>query len=188
MAELHITKQAAAQRQLDAAIRLLFSGEDFIAVHTLTAAAHTVLTDLDYKSGGKSEIPYLEVMEQLQEQFPWEKRFQADVHGFKAWIQSGNRAGANFLKHANRDADKSLNVGVLTTDHMLLEACTMYLNMKLEPRTEMYAYARWHLAVYPSLEEDRITTEYGEVSELSREQQIEFGSYLLAAMVNHKSD
>ena len=187
MAELHITKQAAAQRQLDAAIRLLFLGEDLIAVHTLAAAAHNLLSDLDLKSGGMSNVPYLEVMEQLQEQFPSEMRFQTDIREFKNWLQSKNRTGANFLKHADRDAGKSLNVETLTTDHMLLEACSMYRDLKLEPTSEMHVYARWHLAVYPHLPEDRILTEYGEISELSRDQQIEFGSCLLEAMSNRGS-
>lgn len=47
MADLSITKQAAAQRQIDAAIRMLFlHGEDFIAIHTVAAAARTILNDL----------------------------------------------------------------------------------------------------------------------------------------------
>jgi hypothetical protein len=47
MADLSITKPAAAQRQIDAAIRMLFlHGEDFVAIHTVAAAARTILNDL----------------------------------------------------------------------------------------------------------------------------------------------
>jgi hypothetical protein len=42
-----ITKQAAAQRQIDTAIRMLFlHGEDFTAIHTIAAAARTIVKDL----------------------------------------------------------------------------------------------------------------------------------------------
>jgi hypothetical protein len=41
-----ITKLGAAQRQLDAAIRMYFSGEDELAVHTVAAAAYALLQDL----------------------------------------------------------------------------------------------------------------------------------------------
>jgi hypothetical protein len=47
MADLSITKPAAAQCQIDAAIRMLFlHGEDFVAIHTVAAAARTILNDL----------------------------------------------------------------------------------------------------------------------------------------------
>lgn len=41
-----VTKLGAAQRQLDAAIRMYFSGEDELAVHTVAAAAYALLQDL----------------------------------------------------------------------------------------------------------------------------------------------
>ena len=41
-----VNKLEAATRQLDAAIRLLFAGEDIVAVHTLAGAASAVLTNL----------------------------------------------------------------------------------------------------------------------------------------------
>ena len=50
MAELHLTKQAAAQRQLDAAVRIFFTGEDVLAIHTIVSAANNVLTDHDNNS------------------------------------------------------------------------------------------------------------------------------------------
>ena len=50
---IHITKIAAAKRQLDAAIRMFFAGEDELAVHTIAAAAFRVLRDL-HKKRGKS--------------------------------------------------------------------------------------------------------------------------------------
>lgn len=47
-----ITKIAAAQRQLDAAIRIFFQREDELAIHTLVAAAFQVLRDITKARGG----------------------------------------------------------------------------------------------------------------------------------------
>jgi len=48
---IYITKLAAAQRQLRAAIRMFFSGEDELAVHTVAFAAYKVLSDLKADRG-----------------------------------------------------------------------------------------------------------------------------------------
>jgi len=50
-ATIHITKLAAAQRQLRAAIRMFFSGEDELAIHTVASAVYRVLSDLKSKRG-----------------------------------------------------------------------------------------------------------------------------------------
>ena len=51
---LHITKLAAAERQVKAAIRMFFAREDSLAVHTVAAAGYQLLADLKAKRG-KSE-------------------------------------------------------------------------------------------------------------------------------------
>ena len=48
---IYITKLAAAQRQLCAAIRMFFAGEDGLAVHTVASAAYRVLSDLKAERG-----------------------------------------------------------------------------------------------------------------------------------------
>jgi hypothetical protein len=48
---VHINKIAAAGRQLDAAIRMFFSGEDDLAIHTVASAAFRVLRDVTEKRG-----------------------------------------------------------------------------------------------------------------------------------------
>jgi hypothetical protein len=50
-AVVHVNKIAAAGRQLDAAIRMFFSGEDELAVHTVASAAFRVLRDVAEKRG-----------------------------------------------------------------------------------------------------------------------------------------
>ena len=50
-ASVHISKLAAAQRQLTAAIRLYFVGEDELAVHTVASAAYRLIADLKAARG-----------------------------------------------------------------------------------------------------------------------------------------
>lgn len=50
-ARLHITKLAAAQRQLRAAVRMFFAEEDELAIHTVASAAYRVLSDLKAERG-----------------------------------------------------------------------------------------------------------------------------------------
>lgn len=50
-AKLHITKLAAAERQLRAAIRMYFSGEDDLAIHTVASATYRLLADLKAERG-----------------------------------------------------------------------------------------------------------------------------------------
>jgi hypothetical protein len=44
--EVHVTKIAAAQRQLRAAVRMFFVEEDVLAVHTVASAAYRIVRDL----------------------------------------------------------------------------------------------------------------------------------------------
>jgi len=50
-AKLHITKLAAAKRQLRAAIRMYFAGEDELAIHSVASAAYRLLADLKAERG-----------------------------------------------------------------------------------------------------------------------------------------
>lgn len=49
---IQISKLAAAQRQLDAAIRMFFKREDELAIHTVAAAAFQILRDVTKQRGG----------------------------------------------------------------------------------------------------------------------------------------
>ena len=51
MAEIHVTKLAAAKRQLCAAVRIYFAGEDELAVHIVASAAYRLISDLKSQRG-----------------------------------------------------------------------------------------------------------------------------------------
>jgi len=180
MADVHITKQAAAQRQIEAAVRILFAEEDPLAVHTVVAAAHNILVDLANKNEKQPVLDdaYSYALKQLHKHFP-DKTLKWNLQEFKTWYRRVSRRPANFLKHADEDTAKTLNPATLKTDHLLLEACTIYMELGFKPTPEMNAFARWHLAVYPHEEQDPIETAAGFVHRLDRTDQLQFGAFLL---------
>jgi hypothetical protein len=64
-ASLHVTKLAAAKRQLQAAIRLFFLEEDELAIHTVASASYGLLKDLK-RDRGVSEVADVYHTSQLQ--------------------------------------------------------------------------------------------------------------------------
>jgi hypothetical protein len=51
MAKIRINKIDAARRQLDAAIRMTFGGEDPVAIHSVVAAGHRIIRDICEQRG-----------------------------------------------------------------------------------------------------------------------------------------
>lgn len=188
MGSLEITKPMAAQRQIDAAIRMLFSGEDTLAVHTVAAAAHRIVLDLTEKGTGKrGQNPYTESLRgtlttlyrDRLETSQLRARIQNDLPQFQSFFLHHLNRPANFLKHANRDAGESLDENSLETDLLLLVSCTEYKTLGFAWTTEMLAFCIWHLAVYPNEPTDPIKTAAGYLHDLSRPDQLECGNFLL---------
>ena len=189
MASVEITKPTAAQRQIDAAIRILFSGEDILAVHTVAAAAHRIVLDLTEKrSGTRGQGPYAEPLREglttlYQEQLgisPPNAAIQRVLPQFEKLFQEHLNRPANFLKHADRDTGESLDQDSLQTDLLLLISCIAYEGLGLNSTPEMEAFCRWHLGVYPHEATDPIKTGAGYVHDLSRPHQLEAGDFLLS--------
>ena len=90
------------------------------------------------------------------------------------------RHPANFLKHADRDDERSLNPKDLDTDKLLLITCSTYAELGLEYTLEMKAFGKWCLAIWPREDGDKIKTGAGYVHEMSRAHKLEFGNFLLS--------
>jgi uncharacterized protein YlaN (UPF0358 family) len=184
--EIHITKEAAAQRQIDAAIRMLFSGEDMLAVHTVAAAAYGILTNLDDKRTEPTlNKLYAEVLADVGKRLDLPRRqvtkeiAALNVINFKTLIEQYRRKPSNFLKHANRDSDKLLDVSTLNTESLILAACGLYREVGLKTTAEMNVFGRWHLGAYPHEQGDEIETDIGQLHELPHEVQLQVGAILL---------
>lgn len=164
-AKLHVNKLAVAQRQLRAAIRMFFAGEDELAIHTVASAAYSVLSDLkaklgqdevgdyhltsifyavrDYRRGTLptylSEDPEtMKCIRELAEQLPIVastniKDITATVSSdvAKKFWQQRNKV-ANFLKHADRDAQSHVALDDVNNLHLLMQALSAYIDLKCD--------------------------------------------------------
>jgi hypothetical protein len=181
-ADGHLTKFAAAQRQLNAAIRLTLRGEDEVAIHTIAAAAYRILRDIKQKEGrneladlwalslfkmandlvcktnyelpkGIADSDYLvdlikkvvgkiadgeiKTAEDLKVMIPIDQQ-QSHWRTFNA--------SANFLKHADKDSDKSIDIEALDNDTLLLRASAAYIGLmggEHTPETQAYGLYRF---------------------------------------------
>ncbi len=86
---IRVSKLDAARRQLDCAIELWFADQDAVSIHTLAAAAHQIIHDINKKKGG-------------QELFFDSMKIRDEHRGeFVALV----KRSMNFFKHADKDAE-----------------------------------------------------------------------------------
>lgn len=134
---IRIAKLPAALRQLDAAIRLLFAGEDPIAVHTLVGAASILLGDLT---------------EHCVPDRSWDREAQAAVGLTPSEYFNIMRKAQNFLKHARDDHEAELEFDPADTESLAFWA--VMNASELAPMTpEMQVFQLWYVASnYPEVD------------------------------------
>ncbi len=161
---VHITKVAAASRQLDAAIRMFFAKEDELAIHTIASAAFRILRDLTKGRGKNFTAEVLQngiynmARQYAEGRLPKEKLKRLEntaLMGSLKDILEAERAegekfdlgrievrmnkkgeqrawpseAANFLKHADRDAETHLAADEIKNENVLIGACVAYLEL-----------------------------------------------------------
>lgn len=87
--KIRVSKLDAARRQLDCAIELWFAGKDDVSIHTLAAAAHQIIYDINKKRGGR-DLFFDSIV--IRDEYRGE---------FIALV----KRDMNFFKHADRDAE-----------------------------------------------------------------------------------
>ncbi len=86
---IRVSKLNAARRQLDCAIELWFADKDQVSVHTLAAAAHQIIHDINQKKDG-GELMF-------------DSAIIKDEH--RPELISILKIAMNFFKHADKDAE-----------------------------------------------------------------------------------
>ncbi len=130
---LKISKLDAVKRQLETAIKLYFMSEDPVSIHTLTAAAYNVIRDINRQRGGKPLI----VKDQLPEHIKPEY-----VKDFRNKLNEAE----NFLKHADRDHDNSLDFYPDQSELLMFDACLAYWKLTGEEPPLFKLYRYWYMA------------------------------------------
>lgn len=121
-----VTKLDAARRQLDQSIRLFFGGGDLLAVHTLAFAAFRILLDI---------YPH-------HKEDDFSKQVDAVIAdlGWKHFVGT-----ANFLKHADRDADHVLDDDLEEPNVSIIGLATLlYRNIAGEFTDDMQGFDCWN--------------------------------------------
>lgn len=127
--ELRISKLDAARRQLESAIRLYFKEGDPVSIHTLTAAAYQLLSDINAKRGGE---PMLK-----DRVLQWVRPDAVDE------ARQRLSEAQNFFKHADRDAEGMLAFNPTQTELLLCDACHKYRELAAEAVPHLIVYQAW---------------------------------------------
>jgi hypothetical protein len=132
---IRVTKMNAVHRQINTAIRMWFAGDDPVAIHTLTAAAHELLHTL-FKRAGLSGLLF---------------DSPAIKEEFRSEIAKAIKTPATFFKHAQRDPDATLTFHPGVNEIMLLY-CASGLDRMGEPRSvEVLALGWWLWLHHPDM-------------------------------------
>jgi hypothetical protein len=134
---IHISKLDVAKRQLEIAIRLFFKSEDVVAMHTLAAAAHQILTDLSGMQGKTSFLKH-----------ETKKYIKPEKHS--DWDKIIREAG-NFFKHADRDPDNIFKFHYKPTEFFILDAIMMYYELVTDKPPYFQIYFTWFFASNPDV-------------------------------------
>jgi len=161
-ASVHVTKFAAAERQLRAAIRMFFLEEDELAIHTIASAAYRLLANLkddrgmdeaadahltvifyavrSYKRGTlpKHMSGNPELVAQIAEMaaiLPIEVdsritdvKASLGAESAQQYWRNRNKA-ANFLKHADKDPNATLDATDVDNAHLLMQCLSAYIDL-----------------------------------------------------------
>ncbi len=130
-----VGKVDVACRLISEAVRLFFDSRDPIAVHTLICSAHQVLLDIGKDRGVNTALKNKVGM----------SRDEA-----RDYIRSVNYP-YNYFKHADKDADRKLDVGSLSrlTQDFLMDAVWIFTQLEGEPPMEGKIYWQWFVSAYP---------------------------------------
>lgn len=179
---IKVSKIEAANRQLDAAIELLFAEGDPIAVHTLAGAASVLAADL---------------VEVLRPERSWDKRAQEDTGLTAKQFFAIARDTQNFLKHAKDDPAGVLEFSVMETEYLIfwtiLNLTELLPSRETKLSTPQSAFQLWFIAARSDLHDPsrpvfKAAIEYvGDLRERPRSEQLGVGRELLAKWHKHRT-
>lgn len=126
---MRITKLDAARRQLETAVVLYFHEADPVSIHTLTSAAYEVLRNVNRARNGAQMIKDW-APEMIKPEYAKE---------FKDRLNEAQ----NFFKHANRDAEATLEFQPGETELLLLDAVWTYRRLAGERLPLLGVFETW---------------------------------------------
>lgn len=169
-----VSKALAATQQLDVAIELLFADRNPLAVRTLAAAAHCLLSDLvETANPGKSWREVLIVNSKL----PRKKALE---------VLNG---ASNFLKHADKDPNAQLSFEEEENDHLIFFATLECGTLGHSLSYTMQAFQIWYLANYPDHVDPKAepvikaVSAFPNLTNLEREHRLQLGAEFVSQVL-----
>ena len=141
--KIQISKLDAATRQLDTAIRLWFYSGDPVSIHTLAAAAHSVLHDVA-KHQGKTSM-----LKDICSFFRPEKHKE---------IRDLLNEAQNFFKHADKDPHGLLAFNPEVTEIFILDAIFTYEALTGHLVALFGTFKTWMLLHHPELMAEKLAS------------------------------
>ena len=132
---IEIPKLSAAQRQVSEAILLFLQQRDVVAIHSLTSAAHQVLSDIATAKGQDTIIKN-------------NPRLTTDPGLRKEFYRRINEA-FNFMKHADNDPDGVLEFRPKVTPFMILDCVLIYWSLMREVPWVFQTFLVWYSLNHP---------------------------------------
>lgn len=132
-----MTRRAIAARQLDSAIRNLVLDEDIVAAHLLGWAALDVISDVATGLGRATVRGGMTAL------------MSPEVR--KAWRRA-ERDHYNFMKHADRDPERTIRLAPDLTTFAIYVACRDYVKTFDDSTPVMAVYTGWYLSQEPGMQ------------------------------------
>ena len=167
-----ISALEAARRNMNAAIRMLFSGEDPLVIHLVVAAVFRVLHDLAEKSG---EVPLHHGIESFL------------LPGAESVFSRALNEAANVMKDAARDPSAVLQEFKEERNDFEIAISCVYLEcLDNKPSPEAQAFLWWFATMYPHVMRSELffkaslaKEDFGWLREASRAKQLQVGHTVL---------
>jgi hypothetical protein len=134
--EFNVSKLDAAKRQLEIAIRLYFSNDDPVSIHTLTAASYNILRDVTKQRGADPMFIKGHMLEMVKPEYK------------KMVIEKANEA-ENFFKHADHDHQATFSFNPDMTELHMIDACAQYRKLTGEEPPLLTIFRAWFSANHP---------------------------------------
>lgn len=136
--KLSVSKLDAAKRQLETAIRLYFSDADPVSIHTLSAAAYTILRDLGKNTGSDPMIIKQILLKYI-------------IPGKENLFLNKINEAENFFKHADKDHASTLKFDTSLSEFFIFDAIGQYYKLTGEDMPLFKLFRSWFVNSHPNL-------------------------------------
>jgi len=127
---LQLTKIDVVKKELETAIRLYFEYSDPISIHSLTCAAHGILSDLNRKNK-RNPMIVSDVLIADEYKKEWNNRLKRPQ---------------NFFKHADRDSKETIDFDPEITQYFIFDAVLKYHELTGEIPNYFAIFKSWFMA------------------------------------------